>query len=502
MREKKKVRQNQKNRMTKSKQHLTFCSRMKCALSIQRLTAFILLLQLNVAYAQSDSLRTFTLAEFLTIVKTYHPLAKQADIVTDKAKAELLIARGGFDPMLYSDYDRKVFYGNNYYSFFSSEIKIPGWYGIEVKAGYDYSYGSNINPSDFIPKTGLAYVGVSVPLLKGLFTDKKRADLQKAKLFVSASEQQRILMLNDLLLDAVKGYYEWTLAYRNKRIIEEALLLSQQRFAATTQATLLGDRAPIDSTEAMAQYQTRQYEFNQANLDFQKASFELSNFLWTQNEQPYLLPYGVVPEFNDAAVFAQSVKLKPLTELEQTIQTTHPNVLMYQLKVKQLEVERKLKIENLKPTLNASYNLLSKDVSTWSNPEWSMFKDYYKFGVKFSMPLTFAQGRGDVRMANLKIREAKYDLELKRNELNNKLRSYYTELVVLKEQVNLYKATVINYEKLFTGEVMRYNAGESNVFLVNTRENKWLEAQQKLAEVQLKYFKAEAALKWVMMQLN
>jgi outer membrane protein TolC len=131
-----------------------------------------------------------------------------------------------------------------------------------------------------------------------------------------------------------------------------------------------------------------------------------------------------------------------------------------------------------------------------------MFKDYYKFGVKFSMPLTFAQGRGDVRIANLKIREAKYDLELKRNELNNKLRSYYTELVVLKDQVNLYKATVTNYEKLYTGEVMRFNAGESNVFLVNTRENKWLEAQQKLAEVQLKYFKAEAALKWVMMQLN
>ncbi len=488
--------------MQKSKQHLVLDSWLMSRFSKNCLIVMICLLPLNASIAQSDSLRTFTLAEFLTIVKAYHPLAKQADIVTDKAKAELLSARGGFDPMIYSDYDRKVFYGNNYYSFFGSEIKIPGWYGIEVKAGYDYTYGSNINPSDYIPKTGLAYVGISVPLLKGLFTDKKRADLQKAKLFVSASEQQRILMLNDLLLDAVKGYYEWTLAYRNKRIIEEALLLSKQRFESTTQATLLGDRAPIDSTEAMAQFQTRQYEYNQANLDFQKASFELSNFLWTQNEQPYVLPDGVVPEFNDAAVFAQSVKLKPLTELEQTIQTTHPNVLMYQLKVKQLEVERKLKIENLKPTLNASYNLLSKDITTWSNPEWSMFKDYYKFGVKFSMPLTFAQGRGDVRIANLKIREAKYDLELKRNELNNKLRSYYTELVVLKEQVNLYKATVTNYEKLYTGEVMRFNAGESNVFLVNTRENKWLEAQQKLAEVQLKYFKAEAALKWVMMQLN
>lgn len=452
--------------------------------------------------AQSDTVRTLSLPEFLGIVKAYHPLAKQADIISDKAKAELTIARGGFDPTIYSDYDRKVFYGNNYYSFFGSEIKIPGWYGIEFKAGYDYTYGSNINPTDFIPNTGLAYVGISVPVLKGLFTDKKRADLRKAKLFISASQQQRTLMVNDLLLDAIKTYYEWTLAFRNKKIIEDALVLSQQRFVATTQAALLGDRAPIDSTEALTQFQSRQYELNQVNLDFQKARFELSNFLWKEEEQSYLLPENTIPDFNDTALFYQFVALKSLDEMEQNIQMNHPHILNYQVKIKQLEIDRKLKIENLKPTLNANYNILSKDVSTFGNPSWSNFRDYYKFGIKFSMPLTFAQGRGELKIANLKIREAKYDLDLKRNELSNKLRSYYTELVVLREQVKLYKATSQNFEKLYMGEVTRFNAGESNVFLVNTRENKLLEVKQKLAEVQLKYFKTEATLKWVMAQLN
>jgi outer membrane protein TolC len=74
--------------------------------------------------------------------------------------------------------------------------------------------------------------------------------------------------------------------------------------------------------------------------------------------------------------------------------------------------------------------------------------------------------------------------------------------VVLREQVKLYKATSQNFEKLYIGEVTRFNAGESNVFFVNTRENKLLEVKQKLAEVQLKYFKTEATLKWVMAQLN
>jgi hypothetical protein len=34
----------------------------------------------------------------MEIVKTYHPVAKQAQLILEKAKAELLIARGGWDP--------------------------------------------------------------------------------------------------------------------------------------------------------------------------------------------------------------------------------------------------------------------------------------------------------------------------------------------------------------------------------------------------------------------
>ena len=102
----------------------------------------------------------------------------------------------------------------------------------------------------------------------------------------------------------------------------------------------------------------------------------------------------------------------------------------------------------------------------------------------------------------MKIKETKYDLDTKRNELNNKLRSYYTELVVLRQQVNLYRETVSNYEKLYQGEMTRFYAGESTVFLVNTRENKFLEARPKIAEIQLKYFKAEASLKWILAPLN
>jgi hypothetical protein len=93
--------------------------------------------------------------EFISIIKQYHPLAKQAQLIPEQAKAELLIARGGWDPKITSDYNNKTYDGSNYYSYFENKIAVPVWYGIEVKAGYDYVYGGNINTENKLPKDGL-----------------------------------------------------------------------------------------------------------------------------------------------------------------------------------------------------------------------------------------------------------------------------------------------------------------------------------------------------------
>ena len=45
-------------------------------------------------------------------------------------------------------------------------------------------------------------------------------------------------------------------------------------------------------------------------------------------------------------------------------------------------------------------------------------------------------------------------------------------------------------------ETLRFNNGESSLFLVNTRENKVLEMQQKIIELQVKLLKAKYSLDW------
>ena len=453
-----------------------------------------------VIYGQTDSTNILTMAEYLSILKAYHPVAKQADILTEQAKANLQLARGGFDPILYSDYDRKEFYGKNYYSFFSSEIKIPAWYGIEVKTGYDAAYGLNINPENSIPENGIYYLGISLPVLKNMLMDKKRADLLKARLFVKSTEQERLLLLNQLLLDAIQSYYYWSEAEQVKNVYDNAQRIAYIRYRATVRAYELGDRAAIDTTEALAQYQQRAYQFNDAELNVRKARLIVSGFLWTENTTPALLPDSIFPQLIDSTFIHASLNapLENLDILLAQINTAHPVINQYELKLRQLDIERKLKKENLKPVLNINYNLLSPGFFNYTSPDNRVFTNYYKFGFNFSMPLTFAQGRAELQQTRLKITDTKLQLTQKQRELELKLMSIYADLSTLKKQILLYRETLKNYERLSFGESRRFEIGESNLFLVNTRENTAISAQQKMIELHIKYLDYEAKLKWVL----
>jgi outer membrane protein TolC len=81
------------------------------------------------------NLKQMSYNEYLGYVKKYHPLVKNANLEISKAQANLMMARGGFDPKLELDFNKKQFQGTEYYSILNSSFKIPTWYGIDIKAG-------------------------------------------------------------------------------------------------------------------------------------------------------------------------------------------------------------------------------------------------------------------------------------------------------------------------------------------------------------------------------
>src|SRR5574343_864865 len=124
----------------------------------------------------TDSTTSLSEASFLSILRKYHPVLKQADTRFDRAGVAMITARGGFDPVLQSEMTRKRFGGDLYYNYYNPELMIPTWYGVEVYAGLENINGNRVNTQSTLGQT--SYLGISVPLLKDLAFDKRRAVLQ------------------------------------------------------------------------------------------------------------------------------------------------------------------------------------------------------------------------------------------------------------------------------------------------------------------------------------
>jgi outer membrane protein TolC len=454
---------------------------------------FLLLLFASKLSTAQDSTKKLSLQSFMQIVKTFHPLAKQAGLQVDKAKAELFSAKGSFDPIGETGGNDKTFDGVNYYRGNSTEITIPTWYGIEVSGGIEYLAGNRLDPHQTGGKTSFA--GVSIPLAKNLLMDKRRAVLQQAKVMVNASEQEKRSMLNNLMMDATTAYWQWVQSYYVYKAYENVIAVNRRRFELIKQVYINGDRPAIDTTESLAQLQNFEYLKNDALLDLQNASVWLSNFLWQTNNVAYDLPSTINPtekieDLYDAVVFQE------LNTLVDVAKKNHPDLMQYNYKLNWLHIERKLKLQSLLPKLDLKYNQLGKGYNIASTATKTLFDNNYRFGLNFSMPLLLRQGRGDYKLAKLKITETKFLQSNKEIEIINKVKNYYNQLSNYKVQVNLLQRTYQNYLRLQRGEETRFFNGESSLFLVNARENKALETLIKLTETTIKYNKTAQGLQW------
>ena len=454
----------------------------------------LLCLVIKTAANSQDSLKKLSASQVMEIVKRYHPVSKQADLLIEKAKADITVAKGLFDPVLEHETAQKTFDGTAYYYYNRPELSIPTWFGIEIKAGLEYLSGNRTDPQETKGRT--SYVGISVPLAKNLLMDKRRAALQAAKIFRTASEAEKRTILNDLLYEALKSYWNWVQQYQVFKILSAVVTVNEKRVALVNTAYRLGERPAIDTTEALVQLQNFELMKKQAWLDFQNNGLELYVYLWTENAEPYNLPDDIIPGEDLQVLNISTAPIPDLNTLLDAAQKNHPDLVQYNYKLAMLNIEKKLKFQELLPTANFRYNQLGKGYEILKTASGPLFENNFQYGLSLGIPLRLSRGRGEYSNARLKITETRLQQNHKQLQVENKVKSYFNEMLTLKSQLVLQESAYKNYLALQKGEELRFQAGESSLFLINARESKTLEALQKIQELKVKYFKARVALQW------
>lgn len=434
----------------------------------------------------------FTIREFYDQIFRFHPLVKQAQSLTPLAQQELRMTRGGFDPKLSTEFERKQFDKKEYYQTQYTKLKAPFWIG-DFQASFERNQGTFLNPASTTHGSGLLAIGLGVPIGRDLIMDERRNALLQAQIFQNIAEAEKIKVINKILVNASKDYAEWYFAYHQYRLLKLGYNLAEERYKAVKQRLAMGELAPIDSVQALITLQERNIALQQGEVEWQNAGIRLSNYMWGDSDTPLQIEANVIPQ-----PFALNTALGQPSTLQEMLnfaQQNHPEIRKTDFKKRQLAVEQRFQTNNLLPNLVLNYNML-RNVRPSSETTNFNLRDNYKLGFTFEMPLLLRKERSKLQMVKIKQMQIDWELQQLRREVGNEIQASYNEILTYTGQLRQQESMVDNYRILRDGELRRFWAGESSLFIINAQETKYIEGQVKLEQIRSKYIKAQALFLW------
>lgn len=441
-------------------------------------------------FTLTDTTQTLSLDEFYKIILANHPVVKQAELLNEMAQQEIRLARGSFDPKLVSSFNHKEFEDKTYYSKLDAYLSFPTWFPVNPKVGYLRNTGELLNNEDVISGGRQLYAGVSVPVGKGLFTDERRAAVKQAELFSGITTADQIKIINKILLDAARDYWQWYYAYYQYRLSSQAVNIAEEIFSRIKINMEQGEAAIIDTVQAKITLQSRRVEQSEALLSFQNTGITISNYLWDEQGGPIQLSTAVAPVMTGSdQIFLRSESVQDLVA---RARQNHPELVKLSVKLNQLEVDRKLAREFLKPQLDLNYALLSQP----SAPQKIDPLNDYKVGIDFSFPIFLRKERSKLALTKLKIENTQFQRSQSEREIINEINATFNELRNTAVIIGQQREVVDLYSRLLSAELLNLENGESDLFKINIQQEKLLQSQSKLLKLTSDLYKQKAMLYW------
>lgn len=441
-------------------------------------------------YSQSnDSSVYLTLSEFYKQITENHPLARQASLLSEQAKQEIRLARGNFDPKLESTFATKEFQDKNYFNTLTAALALPTRSPVTTKIGFEQRTGQLLDPSEKIPGNQQMMAGISVPLGRGLLTDERRTALNQANLMTTLLEAEQVKLINKLLLEAAASYWNWYYREQSFQLLSAASKLASEILTRAKLNLAQGEDSVLDTVQASISYQMRMVEQQEAFNQLQNSRIAVSNFIWNNQGEPLQLGEQVKPVRFD---FRENVSTEELLSLSERARERHPELIKLRTKYDQLEYERLLAKEFLKPKLDLQYSLLSQP----GTEELIDPANDYKLGLDFSFPLWLRKERSKLKLTDLKMQNMDLETRQQEREIENMIRKTFNDLTTTSALLGRQEVMANSYERLMEGELLNLRNGESDLFKINIQQEKLIQAREKLIKLQAEFEKQKAYLYW------
>ncbi|HAY88925.1 MAG TPA: hypothetical protein DCY51_05765 [Bacteroidetes bacterium] len=429
--------------------------------------------------AQSPDTFVFNEARFLKQVYDFAPAVRNSGLEVDIQNQEWLEAKSAFEPKLIGGYDRKNFDNKTYYNKLDAGVKVTTPLGVKVSGGYADNDGVYLNSESNVPVQGLVYAGIEVPLGAGMFTDAERTLVKQQRLERNAASLLNTLAVNDHLLESGEAYWDWYEGVMLLNLSQEAIILAQNRLRLVTRKNTIGEAADIDTLEAFINFQNRQAFLLESTVKWEKYRNKVQNYIW----MPEMTKELLAPEVD----LDYTVTL-PDSFTEREITRLHPLISLLDTDSLINRASLALAREFYKPQVDLAFKL-QEDGGTVGNFDYNPQQNNY-IGLNVYMPLLLRKQRAKANQSLIKeemIGNKKQEMIVK---ILNAQRTFHNNTLNLKETIDLWSVASTNYKRMLNAEQTKFTLGESSLFVVNSRELKWIAAREKYIKSYVEYRKA------------
>jgi outer membrane protein TolC len=419
--------------------------------------------------AVPTSTAALRLEDLMASVEEHFPLILAAETEIDIARARVLGAEGAFDTRLSATgrTDLDGYYQSDRMDVSleqplrSSGATLVGGYRLGAGDFADYDGKAKTN------EDGELRFGVKLPLLQGRAIDPRRVAEWRAEIELEQAQPTILIKRLETTLKAAKSYWGWVAAGRLVEISRQLLALAEDRQSQVALGVREGEMAPIAIKENQRLIVDRRSKLIEAERKLQKAAIELSLFLRDGEGQP-IVPMDALLPVDFPAARPPGEVLVP-QDIDQAL-SVRPELRAAELELSQLDLERTLARNSNLPTMEFGL-FASQDLGGAANTPDDKGDFELTAGVRLGVPLQRSTPRGKLREIEAKIRKRTRELQFARDVVSAEVQDASSALRQSWERLEQAVENVRLAGELAEAERAQVQAGESDLFRLNLREN-------------------------------
>ena len=423
--------------------------------------------------------QTMAWSEFVATAVERAQDVRVAEAKVAEARAKRMSAFAAFEPRVNLSSEGKDYGNDLQYRLDRAEARVglPG--GIDLVGGAAQGTGAFINPERKTPTEGLVNLGISAPLGGALVFSDRQYEWGASTRNLEIAEAKLDRTERKAILNAVKVYTFWQAQSEVHGAVDEALAVAAERLRLVREAFRLGERSEMDTLEAYLSWVDRRADAAmQANLTA-GAIADVEQLLRGADTTGVNLT-DVKPQSLPVVLGSVSVPTEP---------GNVPELEMVNSALRRERLATTTAWAQWLPAPYVDYRMLQWGGSAW-NPESLQWR------VALTVPLFNQRARAELSGAQARLRAAQANATATQNQFDIVRVQLAQQVQALDSELKALTASETAAYALLQQERRRFALGDSTMFILASRETKYLEAVQKrtLSSAKLQSLEAERRL--------